>query len=80
MLTPKQVERDTRSYHNRQHALEALKKACVEDHVCPACATSAGLYLAAQAALAIKYEREAFLELAGRIYDDLVRQMNRSVQ
>ncbi len=78
-MTPKDVERETRSYHNRQHALEALKEACAKDNVCPACAASAGLYLAAQAACTIRYDREAFLELAGRVFDDIVRQLTSRV-
>jgi fructoselysine-6-P-deglycase FrlB-like protein len=68
----------TDSYTNRQRALDALADLCRELKICAACGTSAGLYLAAEAAFAIGYDRAAFVEFAAMVWEDLVRQRSAS--
>lgn len=64
----------TRSFDNRQLAFEALKELCQELEVCAACGASAGMYLSAEAAGAIGFDRAAFLDLAAKVWDDVTRQ------
>jgi hypothetical protein len=75
--TKRQHVDDTHSFENRQRALEALKEICRELGVCAACGASAGLYLSAEAAVALGFGRGDFLELAADVWDDLVRQMSK---
>jgi hypothetical protein len=65
-----------RGFDERQKAMDEMIKVLKENEICAACAGSAALYVAAQAAMGgMNVELPEFLQMAETIFKDAAQQM-----